>query len=1019
MSKHKPSYNSPDISIVIPCYNDGIYLAELISSIPDSIPGKIIEVLIVDDGSTDTYTLKVLDEFSARYQVIHQSNQGVSTARNTGIRASSAQYILPVDTDNKLTTRLIDEAICLLNENPDIDIVYSDAYLFGSESGERITGDYNLSRLKLGNYIDTCAVFRREVWERNSGYDEKLNRYTYEDWEFWLQASANGFKFYYINKPLYYYRVKKATRNDAGLDPEKRKWIVGYIVDKHRSLFADDFPEILASLHGIVALWEGPNRLKWEEDREKIKDEFSLEKNKIIAQYESAIVKLEKAFEEKTEQSRKLFQQELENERAIANEKIKERNAEIEKIKNESAQQLTRLNHELAFEKTTASNQQIVIRKFEERIRSMEGTRTWRARMAYYKLRNTLKQPKRNKWRIPGWGLIRKILFFTLGKGRIMTRRLLKKIFKSIYLWLEEFPVRIVPVSQLPYLAVPSDPYGQWRLLNAPREAEYKQYKKHLDSFSYKPLISVLLPVYNTPIHFLKACINSVTGQLYENWELCIADDASTDPEVKKVLDEYTSNDYRIRITYRKENGHISQSSNSALAMTSGEYTLLLDHDDELSHDCLYQIVQLLNKQPELDLIYSDEDKIDENGTHSMPHFKPQWCPDSFLSRNYIGHVVVCRTSILKDIGGFRVGFEGSQDYDMLLRFTEQTDHIGHIPKILYHWRIHAASTAGIEDAKPYAYEAARKAITEACARRNEPADVHFISTLRGYYAPRYQIQNTPKVSIIIPTKDQAHILDTALKSIFELSTWKNFEVIVVSNNSSEKSLYQLFNQYTRLHPAQFKWIACDVLFNFSLLMNEGVKHANGDFLLLLNNDIEIITPDWIEAMIEQAQRKSVGAVGAKLLYYNGTVQHGGVVVGLGGVAGHAFVGLHRDDPGYFNYLQCVNNFSAVTAACLMVDKKKYLAIQGFDERFEIEFNDVDFCLRLREVGYHNVYLPQVELFHYESLTRGHPHLSKASYERHVRELNLFKKHWQHIIDDDPCYSPNLTRGSHDFALAL
>lgn len=1006
------SKSVPDISIIIPCYNDGIHLPELISSIPPSIPGREIEIVIVDDGSTDERTLSILKEISGFAKVIYQANTGVSSARNNGIRNATANYILPVDADNKITSDLIDQSLCILKENPAIHIVYTDAYLFGRESGIRNTGDFCIHKLKQGNYIDTCAVYRRNVWLETGGYDEALNRYTYEDWEFWLHAASKGFGFYYLKQPLYYYRIKNDTRNDAGLDPDKRTFIVKHIIKKHHTLFEEDFPDTIAALHGIIALWEGPNQTKWEEEKKLIQQACVSQINQVILQYESEIKKLEKDFQHRTEENKNQFELQLAEEKKSSQEKIK-------KIEDENDRQLTRLTHELEFEKTTATNQQIVIRKFEERIRSMESTRTWRLRRAYYKMRNVLKQPKRKKWRIPGLGWIKKIIFFTLGKGRIMTRRLFKKIFKSMYLWLEEFPVRIVPVSQLPYMSIPSDPYGQWRLLNAPREAEFKQYKQAIETFSHKPLISILLPVYNTPIHFLKACINSVAGQLYENWELCIADDASTNQEVHKTLNDYAENDYRIRVTFRAENGHISESSNTALNMAKGEYVLLLDHDDELSHDCLYHIVERINKDANLDLIYSDEDKIDENGSHSMPHFKPQWCPDSFMSRNYIGHVVVCRTNLLKEIGGFRTGFEGSQDYDMLLRFTERTQQIGHIPKILYHWRIHAASTASLEDAKPYAYEAARKALTEACERRNEPAEVRFISILRGYYAPRYQIKDKPKVSIIIPTKDQAHILETALRSIFETSSWKNFEVIVVSNNSSEKSLFQLLNLYSQNYPEQFKWFSCDIPFNFSRLVNEGVKQATGDYLLLLNNDIEVVTTDWLEAMIEQAQRKSIGAVGVKLLYYNGNIQHAGVIIGLGGVAGHAFVGLHRDDPGYFNYLQCINNFSAVTAACLMVSKEKFIQVGGFDEMFEIEFNDVDFCLRLHNAGYNNVYLPHVELFHYESLTRGHPHLSKESYDRHVRELTLFTSRWKHIVENDPCYSPNLTRGNHDFSLAL
>jgi glycosyltransferase involved in cell wall biosynthesis len=1007
-----PESQQPDISIIIPCYNDADYLPECIQSIPQSMDGISMEVILVNDGSTEPRMLQLLKELEIRYTVIHQPNSGAAVARNTGIAASKGKYILPVDADNRIVPDLIKKSLALLNSSSQIDIIYTDAYLLGEETGVRTVGLFDAQRLLTGNYIDTCAVFRREVWEQTGGYDVSLSRLTYEDWEFWIHAYEKGFQFYYIPEPLYYYRVKPSSRNTVGLQPEKRKEMVLHIVQRHKLLFETHLEQTLASLHAVIAHWEGPMRFQYEDQIKQLRSYYEELLQTTIANFERHIKSLEQGWDNERQHLHHVFA----NREAELHRQMHD---EINKIREQLNRQIENLKNEIAFEKTTVANQQIVIKKFEERIRAIESTRTWRLRRAYYKMRNVLKSPRKKGFRIPGLGFIKKIIFFTLGKGRIMTRRLFKKIFKNLYLWLEEFPVRIVPVNQLQYMAVPSDPYEQWRLLNAPREAEFKQYKKDLENFSYQPLISVILPVYNTPVHFLKACINSVLGQIYENWELCIADDASPNPEVKKVLEEYRKKDYRIKIVYRFENGHISQSSNSALELAEGEFSLLLDHDDELSPDCLYEVVKLLNENNSLDLIYSDEDKIDENGKHSMPHFKPQWCPDSFLSRNYIGHVVVCRTSILKKIGGFRVGFEGSQDYDMLLRFTEQTQRIARIPKILYHWRIHAASTASVEDVKPYAYEAARKALTEACLRRGEEAEIRFLSILRGYYAPRYKLKKEAKISIIIPTKDQADVLETCIKSIFDVSTWKNFEVIIISNNSSEKSLFKLLNEYKQRFSSRFSWVECNVPFNFSRLMNEGVKHASGEYYLLLNNDMEVITPEWMEAMLEQAQRKSTGAVGVKLLYYNGTIQHAGVVIGLGGVAGHAFVGQYKDEPGYFNYLQCINNFSAVTAACLMVAKEKYHQVGGFDEKFEIEFNDVDFCLRLREAGYHNIYLPHVELYHYESLTRGHPHLSKESYDRHVRELTLFKQRWQAYVDDDPCYSPNLTRGAHDFSIAL
>jgi glycosyltransferase involved in cell wall biosynthesis len=1016
---------TPDISIVIPCYNDGKTLVDCLDSIPFKNDKYAIEVIVVDDGSDDPETINILPTFSPDIKVVHQAHQGVTYARNTGIELAKGKYILPLDADNKITPDFIAKSIDILNKNAEISIVYTDAFLFGEEEGIRKTGEFNINKLLKGNYIDTCAVFRKEVWDRAGGYDNDLNGLAYEDWEFWLNAYTMGFKFFYISEPLYYYRTKVKSRNKGGINPEIRYNTVLHIVHKHQKLFSSYWDETIASLHAIIAYWEGAKKDEFDDkisslqfELRTIEDRLKKELETVIKNYDNHINNIEAGWKSEREEILKIHhQREIELQCLHETEREKIVDVYTNEIKNFQSVVDT-LKNDIEIQKNYANQLSVLIQQYEQRIQKIENSKTWKLRKNFYKMKGLFRSAGKRGKGIPGLGLIKRIIFFLFGKGQIIMRRFFKKIFRTLYLWLEEVPVRIIPISQLHSASVASDPYQQWMMRNFPREAEFRQYKKDCEQFVHKPLISILLPVYNPPVEFFKATLNSVIGQIYENWELCIADDASTDKRIKKIIEEYAEKDFRIKTVFRKENGHISKCSNSALELTTGEYTLLLDHDDILTQDCLVHVANAINQNIETDLIYSDEDKVDENGQHSVPHFKPQWCPDHFSSRNYLGHVVVCRTSILKEIGGFRVGFEGSQDYDMLLRFTEKTQRITHIPKVLYHWRIHQASAARSEEAKPYAYHAAQKALTESLAKRGEPATVGFLAGFRGY-SIRYQLLNPGKVSIIIPNKDNAEVLETCIKSIFEKSSWNNFEVIVVNNNSTEKSLFDILNKYKKTYPDQFNWFDYNIPFNFSKLVNAGVEKSTGDYIVLLNNDTEVITSDWMEAMMEQAQRKSIGAVGVKLLYFNDTIQHAGVVIGLGGIAGHTFVGAHKDEAGYFNYIQSINNYSAITAACLMVEKQKYLELKGFDENFEVEYNDVDFCLRLKDSGLNNVYLPHVELYHYESLTRGHPHMSKESYERHISELNKFKIRWQKYIDDDPCYNPNLTRGAHDFSLSL
>jgi glycosyltransferase involved in cell wall biosynthesis len=369
-----------------------------------------------------------------------------------------------------------------------------------------------------------------------------------------------------------------------------------------------------------------------------------------------------------------------------------------------------------------------------------------------------------------------------------------------------------------------------------------------------------------------------------------MADDCSPNPQIAKLLEGYALKDPRIKVTIRKENGHISAASNSALELATGEYILFMDHDDLLTANCCFEVVKHINKKPDLsDIIYSDEDKIDGNGHYSVPHFKPDWAPHNLLSRNYLGHIVVVKKDLVDQVKGFRLGFEGSQDYDILLRLTELTDKIGHIPKVLYHWRIHELSAAQSEEVKPYAYIAAKKALEEALIRRNTPGEVQYLSGLRGYRI-LYNVIKPGKVSIIIPTKDQTNLLRNAIDSIITKTNYSDYEIIVLNNNSNTKEFFDLMDHYSKTHPTVFRCIEANFPFNFSRLMNVGVSHANGDYILFLNNDVEVIQEDWMTRMVSFAQHKNTGIVGCKLLYPDDTIQHAGVIVGLGGVAGHSFV---------------------------------------------------------------------------------------------------------------------------------
>lgn len=560
--------------------------------------------------------------------------------------------------------------------------------------------------------------------------------------------------------------------------------------------------------------------------------------------------------------------------------------------------------------------------------------------------------------------------------------------------------------------------YLEWvRLYSCVDESARQKIRRNIEGMQAKPRISIIMPVYNPNLNWLREAVKSVSNQLYDNWELCIADDCSTDANVKSELEALQKTDKRIRIAFRTENGHISAASNSAIELATGEWLALMDQDDLLGEDALYHIANVIVANPEAQLIYSDEDKINEAGKRFDPYFKPDWNPDLFLSHNMICHLGVYQRNLVEQLGRFRKGYEGAQDYDLALRVIEKVnaDQIVHIPRILYHWRSHAESTAQAGSNKDYALLAGKKALDDHFQRTGVNANAELLDF--GMYRAHYALpSDDPLVSLIIPTRNGLMLIKQCINSILEKTTYRNFEIIIVDNNSDDPetlAYFETFKGHDRvsvLHDER--------PFNYSALNNNAVKHAKGDYIGLVNNDIEVISPGWLSEMISIASQPGVGVVGARLWYPNDTLQHGGVIIGLGGVAGHSHKGLPRDAHGYFGRGQLIQTLSAVTAACLIVRKQIYNEVGGLNERdLSVAFNDVDFCLKVRAAGYRNVWTPYAELYHHESATRG-LETTPEKQKRFQNEIRYMKQTWDTAYWNDPAYNPNLAIDREDFSLA-
>lgn len=597
------------------------------------------------------------------------------------------------------------------------------------------------------------------------------------------------------------------------------------------------------------------------------------------------------------------------------------------------------------------------------------------------------------------WGrLVKKLSPYTLQKGfRYLKHYGLKEFWIRLH---ERFEPEEVP-------------YGPWYEAYIPSEETLEKQRKY--KFRKRPLISVAVPAYKTPADFLRQMIHSLEVQTYPNWELCIANGSPEDGEMHKILEEWSGKDKRVRYKDLKENLGISENTNEAFSMAKGEFVGLLDHDDLLAPNALFEIVKALDEDDNIDVVYTDEDKVTTDlSEHFQPHLKPDFNLDLLRANNYICHFCLVRRTVIEKTGGFRKEFDGAQDHDFIFRCTENARTVKHIPEILYHWRTHKASTADNPASKMYAFDAGKRAVEAHLARLGVTGTVSHTPDF-GFFRVNYPVQGESLVSVIIPNKDEKDTLKACIDSLKNNTIYKNFEIIIIENNSTSKEIFEYYKELSKENNIHLlKW---KKEFNYSAINNFGARHAKGEYLLFLNNDVTSINPDWMGEILGVCQRREVGAVGVKLIYPDNTIQHAGCVVGIGGIAGHMFVDMPADRTGYLHKASLMQDMSAVTAACMMVKRTVFEKAGGFTEELAVAFNDVDFCLKVRREGYLVVYDPYAQLYHMESKTRGAED-SEEKMRRFQKEIEYMRCHWIDILKNgDPYYNKNLSLSKWNYSL--
>ena len=952
----------PLVSIIVRNSNRPT-LSETLDSVALQTYPKIEVVLVNAKGATHSDVGEWCGNFPIRLIDSHEPLPR-SRAANVGLKAAHGKYLIFLDDDDWLKADHINNLVQAIETHPHIKVVYSSAACVDENNNplpNKFGQPFDATRLLAGNYIPIhTALFSRELINIGCLIDESLD--AYEDWDFWIQASTFT-NFLHIDKVTATYRINpylgSAIHTDNKLIESTtlniyQKWLPRL---NNRQLI-----ELMASVRS--------NQARGDQLKEHEK------------QYQLLLTNSQQQLEHQLTQ----HQQQVNEQSHLLNE-LQEELQELTKCLNEKENLISSLN---------------------ATIKEINGSTSWK-----------ITQPMR-------WFVLRsRKLYEIYRKFRELTVLYggTKPVFHKMWSILRKEGLsglsnRFSRIFSSHNNKIHSTPYQEWiEKFDYMNDELRNKMRNRTENFAYQPCISIIMPTYNSNIDWLTEAIESVRKQIYPHWELCIADDASTDKAVQRILQQYEQSDSRIKVIYRSQNGHISAASNSALQLATGEWIALLDHDDLLSEHALFWVVDTLQNNQSVQLIYSDEDKIDEHGKRTNPYFKPDWNRQLFYAQNYICHLCVFRNNILKKINGFQIGLEGSQDYDLILRYLEHVDFkkIYHIPRILYHWRVHNNSTAFSSSTKPYAILSGEKALNNHFKRQKIFATSEYI----GYgYRTHYSLPSEPPlVSLIIPTKNGFSLLSQCIESILRKTTYQNYEILVIDNNSDDKKTLSYLQKLNDEND-NITIIRDKRPFNYSALNNEAVKLANGEILGLLNNDVEVISPEWLSEMVAIALQPGIGATGARLWYPNDTLQHGGIIIGIGGVAGHSHKDMPRNEHGYFCRASLTQNFSAVTAACLVIRKSIFNEVGGLNENdLKIAFNDVDFCLRVQEAGYSNVWTPFAELYHHESATRGYENTPEKK-ERFAREVEYMQRRWQTATYSDPAYNVNLTLIYEDFSLA-
>ena len=1039
---------APQVSIIVRTKDRSHFLREALQSVAEqSYPN--IEVVVVNDGGEDVSPVtRAFEESIPQIQLIQlRDNVGRTPAANIGLKAAQGDFLGFLDDDDLLLPNHVEQLMTVIQKEEDLQVVFSDARLEKKDQNgdfqtiHILNSPFSRQRLQYENYIPIhCLLFSKQLLDKGCAFDESFN--IFEDWDFWLQLSQYS-DFHRVEGVSAVYRVHYEDTSDVNQGEKRfddyatifRKWGADYDVEQWISLLitARKSHTLAMELYGQIELkWQHlykQRELDFKKEADGLRASLG-EKDARLVENNANVLDVDNRFTEVTNQIAAMSQQ-LSN-TSIELGQTKERLKHSHESLGNKQEELGHKQEQLTRNESDSNKTQLAFNAAQQKLIDTETHLRNINAMFEAHQRELLAVHASRLWRFsqvisPYWFPIKRVIAksidiikhpstliygFTVLKGAYRSNG-----YAGVVSRIRGFLLPRINESQGASTDIADSAnehsYQRWvELYDTPTPQKSLQAEQVLKGFAEQPLISIVMPVYNVDPQWLEKALDSVLAQVYQRWELCIADDASPNKALHRVLKNYAANDDRIKVTFRKENGHISKASNSALELATGEFVALMDQDDVLSPYALFFVVQTINQRPDAEIIYSDEDKIDQHERRYNHFMKPDFNYDLFLSYNMVCHFGVYRHNTIKAIGGFRSEYDGSQDYDLALRVMDYADNfnkIVHIPRILYHWRAIPGSAANTTGEKSYTFEAGRKVLVEHLKRKKTDAEVLESPYLPHVYRVKYALpKRPPLISIIIPTRNYLHLLKTCVDSIREKTTYPNYEVIVVDNDSDDPETLSWMDEMQK--ESWFQLVRYPGPFNFSAINNHAVKYAKGEYLLFLNNDTEVIHDDWLDELASHVIREEVGAVGARLLFPNRTLQHAGVIIGTGSIAGHTMLGLSEHDPGYAGRAQLQQSLSAVTGACLMIGKTDFEKVDGFnDTDFKVAFNDIDLSLKVRELGKSIVWTPHATLIHHESVSRGRDDDTLEKVKRFTKECERFNGRWHKWIKHDPAYNPNLS----------